>query len=68
MAQSTFPCDFVVDEAAGEKCNRTPTELLALGMTAPDPAKGAGHAGDFIYGHFCDEHLSEMQRRLGQIK
>lgn len=69
MVQSNFPCDFPLkDEAAEVKCGRTPTEMLALGMTAPDPAKGAGYAGDFLYGHFCEEHLPEMQRRLGQKK
>ena len=39
-----------------------------MGMTAPDPAKGPGHAGDFLYAHFCEEHLPVMQRQMGQIK
>ena len=64
MVESKFGCDFVADEGT-EKCGRTPTQLLAIGMTAPDPTK-AGHAGDFVYGHFCEEHLPVMQQRLGQ--
>ncbi len=58
-------CDFK-EQPESEPCGVTPTELLALGMTAPDPAKGAGHAGDFMYGHFCKDHLLVMQERMGQ--
>ena len=61
-------CDFVNPETDDERCGRTPTELLAIGMTAPDPTKGPGHAGTFQYAHFCEEHLPEMQQRLGQAK
>jgi len=60
-----YGCDFKETED-GVACGRTPTQLLAIGMTAPDPAKGAGHAGDFLYAHFCEEHLPVMQHRLGQ--
>ena len=61
-------CDFIDPGTDGERCGRTPTELLAVGMTAPDPAKGPGHAGTFQYAHFCEEHLPGMQQRLGQAK
>ena len=37
-------CDFKDSEDA-ERCGKTPTQILAMGMTAPDPEKGAGHAG-----------------------
>ena len=37
-------CDFVEQEG-GEPCGRTPTQLLVVGMTAPDPEKGAGTQG-----------------------
>jgi hypothetical protein len=59
-------CDWKDSEEA-EPCGKTPTQLLAIGMTAPDPAKGPGHAGEFQYAHFCEEHLPEMQRRMGQL-
>jgi hypothetical protein len=62
-------CDWKDTEDA-EACGKTPTQMLALGMTAPDPALArgqSGFAGEFQYGHFCEEHLPEMQRKLGQL-
>jgi hypothetical protein len=61
-------CDFKVSEDA-EPCGKTPTQMLAAGMTAPDPeTRGAGHAGDFVYGHYCEQHLPVVQRKMGQRK
>jgi hypothetical protein len=60
-------CDWK-DSDNSKPCGKTPTQLLAIGMTASDPEKVPGHAGDFLYAHYCEEHLPEMQRTLGQRK
>jgi hypothetical protein len=61
-------CDWKDSEDA-EPCGKTPTQMLAIGMTAPDVGPGeSGFAGEFQYAHFFEEHLPEMQRKLGQRK
>jgi hypothetical protein len=56
-------CDFI-DGETDEKCGRTPSQPLILGMSAPDPTE-PGYRSDIQYARFCEEHLPEMQRRLG---
>lgn len=61
-------CDYAETEGA-ERCGATPTQLLAVGMTAPPPETqrgSSGLAGEFQYMHLCDEHLPIVQRQMGQ--
>ncbi len=58
-------CDF--EDEDGIECGRKPTQMLTPGMTPPEVGAGlSGWAGVFQYGHFCDKHLPEMQRRLDE--
>lgn len=65
--QTRVPCEFLLDETKEARCGRSPTDLFAVGTTAPFPKRQGpvcGLARKLRYGHFCDEHLPEMQRRL----
>jgi hypothetical protein len=59
------PCQFIESPEEGDECGETPTEPLAIGMTAPDPDE-PGHAGTFQNANFSETHLPEVQRRMGQ--
>jgi hypothetical protein len=56
-------CDFI-DGETNERCGRTPSRPLHLVMSAPDPTE-PGHRVDMQYARLCEEHLPEMQHRLG---
>jgi hypothetical protein len=58
-------CDFKESEDA-DRCGVTPTQMLAIGMTAPDP-ETPGDAGTFLYAHYCEEHMPVVQRKMGQL-
>jgi hypothetical protein len=62
-------CDYVEPGEESAPCGATPTQLLAVGMTAPPPETrhgSSGLAGTFQYQHLCEEHLPIVQRRMGQ--
>lgn len=59
-------CEFTGPDT-GEKCGKSPTQPLAIGMTDAGLARGeSGIAGEFLYSHYCEEHLPAVQRQLGQ--
>jgi hypothetical protein len=58
-------CDFKDSEDA-ERCGKTPTQVLNMGGTGPDPDMGPGHVMTRRGAHFCEEHLPVMQGQKGQ--
>jgi hypothetical protein len=58
---SDYGCEYKAS-ADDEACGRTPTEPLAVGMSARDPGI-PGSGGLFVYAHYCNEHLPVIKRK-----
>jgi hypothetical protein len=49
------------EPGATEPCGKTPSQMLAMGMTPSDPDKPSD-PGHFLHAHYFEEHLPVVKR------
>jgi hypothetical protein len=60
-------CDYT-DTETGERCGKTPSQPLAIVITAGTvkPGDVSGDAGTSVYSHYCADHFDGAQQAFGQ--
>jgi hypothetical protein len=62
-------CDYQ-KSVDSERCGKTPTQPLAIGVMAPTPGYQPDNVDQMVveseYAHYCGEHLPIMQAKFGQ--
>jgi hypothetical protein len=66
-AKSIAPgCDWIVDEATGEKCGKRPAQRWDAGATWGQP-RGVSGLGTFWHGHVCAEHRDKSLENRSRV-